>query len=78
MMSIFPLGSCRQSDDVLRFHLPHYLLKSKRRQMVTFVNDHLTILCHEVFDPFLVVGAWKDGNIYTATAFGRPFPDLAD
>jgi len=42
--------------------------------MVTFVNNHLTILCHEVFHPFLVVGALKNGNIYTAAAFGRPPP----
>jgi len=78
MMSIFPLGSCGQSDDVLRFHLPHHLLKGKRRQMVTLVNNHLTVFCHEVFYPFLVVGALKNGNIHTATALGRPSPDSAD
>src|SRR5467141_504931 len=78
MMSIFPLWSCCQSDDVLCFHLPHHLLKSKRRQMVTFVNNHLAILCHEVSHPFLVVGALKNRNIHTAAAFGRPSPDSAD
>src|SRR2546428_9790372 len=78
MMSIFPLGSRGQSDDVFRLHLPHHLFKSKCRQMVTFVNNHLTILCHEVSYPFLVVGALKNGNIHATTAFGRPSSDLAD
>src|SRR5258708_12609287 len=76
MVSIFPLGSCCKSDDVLRFHLPHHLLKGKRRQMVTLVNNHLTIFCHEVFYPFLAVGALKNRNIYTVSAFGRPSPYL--
>jgi len=46
--------------------------------MVTLVNNHLTILCHEVFHPFLVAGALKNGNIYTAAALGCTSPDLAD
>ena len=40
----------------------------------TLVNNHLTVFSHEVFYPFLVVGALKNRNIHTAAAFGRPSP----
>src|ERR1700746_4224039 len=34
MVSICSLGSCCQSDDVLRFHLLHHLLQSKNPKIV--------------------------------------------
>ena len=57
VVSIFPLRSCRQAEDVLRLYLPHHLLKSECRQMVAFVNNDVPVFCHEVFDSLSAMGA---------------------
>src|ERR1035441_3995426 len=63
MVSIFTLGSCRQAEDVLRFHLLHHLLEGERRQMVALIDNDLTVLCDEILDSVFVVGALDDCDV---------------
>jgi hypothetical protein len=66
MVSIFPRRRRGQTDDIFGFHFSHHLLESESGDVVTFVNDDLTVFGNEVLHRFLLIETLNDRNIDTS------------
>ena len=61
-----PIFSCRgsgQTDDIFCFHLLHHLLKRKRRYVVAFIDDDLTVFSNKVLYGFFLIEALNHRDI---------------
>jgi hypothetical protein len=67
-----------QTQHVARSRVPHHLLEAARRQMVTLVDDHVTVGCDAVVDDALSNQALDDGNIDRAGRSVLPAADTAN
>jgi hypothetical protein len=66
MVFIFPRRRRRQTYDIFGFHFSHRLLEGKSGDVVTFVNDDLTVFGNEVLHRFLLIETLNDRNIDTS------------
>jgi len=77
-MPVFSNGRGRQSQDVLRLHLPHHLFKRDGGQVVAFVNYDMAILGHEVLCHALAMEALYQGDVDVSRSPGLSSTDLSD
>ena len=50
MVPVFSGDGCRQTDDIARLRSARDKLKTRRRQVVAFVDDQLAVVSHDVVD----------------------------
>ena len=67
-----------QTDDILGLHLPHHLFEREGGYVVTFIDDHLTVLTHEVLHFVFSVQALDDGDVYAARPIHLATADMPD
>ena len=77
-MTVLALRRGGQADDVASFHLPQHLLEAHRREMVTLIDNDVTVVRHEVVHDLLAVQALDDGDIDNVRGASASTADLAD
>lgn len=62
-MTVFPDRRRRQAQNILSFSVSEYAFKSKSRNVMTFINNDLTVLTHDAIDLALADQALHDRDI---------------
>src|SRR5260370_37896238 len=78
MASVAPPGRRRESEEIARFDLRQHTLERERRQMVTFIDNDMSVAGDEVIDSLLVKEALNHADIEAAVGLAFPGPDLPD
>src|SRR6185436_3312342 len=78
MMAILPRDRCRQSSDEPRFRSPDNLFEAVCRQMVTLIDDHMTVFTNAIIDDALVSETLDDRDIQGARRFAASATDASD
>ena len=74
MMAVLPRDGRRQAEDESRLRAADDLLEAVRRQMVAFVDDHMTVVADAIVDDTFADQALNDGNIEQPVGLCRPPP----
>ena len=78
VVSVFSRWRGRQSHNIPSFYLLHHLLKRERGDVMTFINNDLTILGDEVLNLLLAMKALHNGNVHNAGSLRFSASDLAN
>ena len=77
-MSVTPAWCRGQTRDVARLHLAHHSFERDRGDVVTFVDDHVTVVGHPVVHLVAARQALDHGDIELAVRFTPSCSDLAN
>lgn len=78
VMTVLALRRGGQPDDVARLHLPQHLLEAHRREVVTFIDDDVAVVGHEVVHDLLAVQTLDDVDIDDPGATSASTTDLVN
>jgi hypothetical protein len=78
LVTVLACDGCRQANDKSGFGLAYDLLEAVRRQMVTLVDDDVTVLGDAVIDHVLSHETLNDGDVNLSSRSVSAAADSSD